>query len=396
MQAPIYLDNNATTRTDPRVLAEMLPYFSEVYGNAASRQHSFGQAAEQAVSRAREQVAELLGCRPVEIVFTSGATESNNLALKGVAAAHANQGRHIITTAIEHPAVLDPCRRLEREGFRLTVLPVDRFGKVSVEQVAAALTEDTILVSVMAANNEIGTLEPIGELGRLCKQHGVLFHTDAVQAVGKVPIDVEALGVDLLSVSAHKMYGPKGVGALYVRRREPRVRLEPLIDGGGHERGLRSGTINVPGVVGLGAAAALCQAEMTDEARRLTALRERLREGIMSRLPDTVLNGHPTDRLPANLNLAFPYIHSDALLLALRRLALSSGSACTSAEPGSSHVLRAIGLADDLAQGSLRFGLGRFTTEEEIGFAIGEVVREVERLRALSPEYELARSVRKQ
>jgi cysteine desulfurase len=389
---PIYLDNNATTRVDPRVLAAMLPYFTEVYGNAASRQHAFGQAAETAVATAREQVATLLNARPAEIVWTSGATESNNLALKGVAAAYRDRGRHIITTAVEHPAVLDPCRRLERAGGRLTVLPVDRDGRISAEQVADALSDETILVSVMAANNEIGTLQPLAAVGRLCKERAVLFHTDAVQAAGKVPLDVEALGIDLLSLSGHKMYGPKGVGALYVRRRDPRVRLEPLFDGGGHERGLRSGTVNVPGVVGLGAACEICRAELAEEAVRLTLLRDRLRAGIAAQLPDAVLNGHPTERLPSCLNLSFPYIHSDALMLALRSLAVSSGSACTSAEVEPSHVLRAIGLSDDLAHGSIRFGLGRFTTEAEIDFAVGEVVREVLRLRALSPEYQLAQS----
>jgi cysteine desulfurase len=391
VRLPIYMDNHATTRTDPRVLGAMLPYFTEEYGNAASRHHVFGRRAEQAVEEAREQVAALIGANPREIVFTSGATESNNLALKGVAAMSRSRGRHIVTVATEHKAVLDPCKRLVREGFDVTVLPVDRFGRVTAEQVAAALTEQTILVSVMAANNEIGTLQPIGAIGRLCKERGVLFHTDAAQAVGKVPLDVEAMGLDLLSLSGHKMYGPKGIGALYVRRAEPRVRLEPLFDGGGHERGMRSGTLPVPLVVGLGKACALCGEEMTTEAERLQRLRERLHQAITGPLDEVFVNGHPEERLPGNLNLSFGYVEGEALIVSLRDVAVSSGSACTSANPEPSYVLRALGVSDELARGSLRFGLGRFTTEEEVDYVAAAVVREVRRLREMSPLYEMAR-----
>jgi cysteine desulfurase len=391
VQLPIYMDNNSTTRTDPRVVQAMLPFFTVHYGNAASRTHVFGHRAEAAVEEARARVAGLIGAAPREIVFTSGATESDNLAIKGVAGMLRRKGNHIVTAATEHRAVLDPCRRLERDGFRVTFLPVDEFGRVSAEQMAAALTEQTILVSVMAANNEIGTLQPVGAIGRLCKERGVLFHTDAVQGAGKVSLDVEAMGVDLLSLSAHKMYGPKGVGALYVRRRDPHVRLEPLFDGGGHERGMRSGTLPVPLVVGFGAACELCRAEMGTEPERLRSLRERLRQGIMSRLDEVVLNGHPTERLPNNLNLSFTYVQGDALLMSVRDVALSSGSACTSAEPEPSYVLRAIGRDEDLAHSSIRFGLGRFTTAEEADYVSNEVVRAVNHLRSLSPLYEMAR-----
>ncbi len=388
--ARIYLDNNATTRTDPRVVEAMLPYFTERYGNAASLTHDFGREADEAVEEARRQVAELIGAHSRDLIFTSGATESNNLALKGVAAMYRSQGDHLITTAIEHKAVLDPIRRLGREGWQITILPVDAYGRVSVEQVAQALTPRTILVSVMAANNEIGTLQPIRAIGRLCKERGVLFHTDAVQAAGKVPLDVEDMGIDLLSLSAHKMYGPKGVGALYVRRREPRVRLEPQMDGGGQERGLRSGTANVPAIVGFGVACELCRREMAVEAKRLTDLRERLRRGIQEQLSDVTLNGHPAERLPGNLNLSFAHVKGEALLMALRDVAVSSGSACTTASIEPSYVLKALGLDDELAYGSLRFGLGRFNTEEEVDEVIREVVRVVNYLRALSPLRELA------
>jgi cysteine desulfurase len=389
---PIYLDNNATTRTDPRVVEAMLPFFTEHYGNAASRTHTFGRRAEEAVEQARQQIAELIGASPKEIIFTSGATESDNLALKGVAAMYRARGNHLITVATEHRAVLDPCRRLEREGFRVTFLGVDAFGQVSAEQVAAALTEQTILVSVMAANNEIGTLQPIREIGRLCKERGVFFHSDAVQAVGKTPVDVEDLGVDLLSLTAHKLYGPKGVGALYVRSRNPRVRSEPLIDGGGHERGLRSGTLPVANIVGFGKACELCRQEMAAEAEQLVRLREQLRLGIMSQLDQVFLNGHPTQRLPGNLNLSFAFVQGEALLMSLRDVAVSSGSACTSANPEPSYVLKALGIGEELAHSSIRFGLGRFTTAEEVDYVIGEVVRSVRQLRALNPVYEMARA----
>ncbi|HEX5268971.1 MAG TPA: IscS subfamily cysteine desulfurase [Gemmataceae bacterium] len=388
---PIYMDNNSTTRCDPRVVEAMLPYFTERYGNAASRHHAFGWQAKEAVDTAREQVAALVGASPREIVFTSGATESDNLAIKGVAAMYRSRGDHLITAATEHKAVLDPCRRLEREGFRLTVLPVDRFGRVTAEQVAEALTEKTILVSVMAANNEVGTLQPVREIGRLCKERGVLFHTDAVQAAGKVPLDVEEIGADLLSLSAHKMYGPKGAGALYVRGGSPRVRLAPLFDGGGHERGMRSGTLPVPLVVGFGLACEIAGAEMPAEAERLLDLRERLAERIFGGVYEVTLNGHPKERLPGNLNLSFAYVDGNALLMSLRDVAVSSGSACTSADPEPSYVLRAMGVEDELAHSSIRFGLGRFNTEEEVDHVIASVTGVVTRLRAQSPLYEMAR-----
>jgi cysteine desulfurase len=388
---PIYLDNNSTTRCDPRVVEAMLPFFTERYGNAASRHHGFGSQAKEAVDTAREQIAALIGASAREIVFTSGATESDNLAIKGVAGMHRSRGDHIVTVATEHKAVLDPCRRLERESFRLTVLPVDRFGRVTAEQVAEALTEKTILVSVMAANNEVGTLQPVRAIGRLCKERGVLFHTDAVQAAGKVPLDVEEIGADLLSLSAHKMYGPKGVGALYVRGSSPRVRLAPLFDGGGHERGMRSGTLPVPLVVGFGAACDIARAEMSAEAERMVRLREWLRQGIADGLEEVSLNGHPTERLPGNLNLSFAYVDGNALLMNLRDVAVSSGSACTSADPEPSYVLRAMGVEDELAHSSIRFGLGRFTTAEEVEYVITTVIRVVTRLRAQNPLYEMER-----
>ncbi|MBY0525313.1 MAG: IscS subfamily cysteine desulfurase [Gemmataceae bacterium] len=392
MQLPIYLDNNSTTRVDPRVVEAMLPYFGEHYGNAASRTHSFGWAAEEAVDRAREQVAHLIGAGKKEIIFTSGATESNNLAIKGVAGMYGKKGRHIVTCAIEHKAVLDPCKRLEREGFQVTYLPVDHDGRVAAQQVAQAITDQTILVSVMAANNEIGTLQPIGEVGTICKERGVLFHTDAAQAAGKIPLDVETLGVDLLSLSAHKMYGPKGVGALYVRNRGPHVRLDPTIDGGGHERGMRSGTLPVPLIVAFGKACELSALEMTAEASRLILLREKLRTELMRQLGDVTLNGHPTERLPGNLNLSFAHVQGEALMMGMRDVAISSGSACTSASVEPSYVLRALGIGDDLAHGSIRFGLGRFTGEEEVDYAIGAVVRVVEHLRRISPQYAMAQA----
>jgi cysteine desulfurase len=389
---PVYLDNNATTCTDPRVVEAMLPFFTEDYGNAASKTHSFGRKAAEAVEQAREEVAVLIGVSPREMVFTSGATESDNLALKGAAAALRQKGNHIITAQTEHRAVLDVCKRLQREGFAVTFLPVDQHGQVEPDQVAEALTDKTILVSLMAANNEIGTLHPLASIGKLCKERNVLLHTDAAQAVGKVPLNVEELGIDLLSLSGHKIYGPKGVGALYVRRRNPHVRLEPQMDGGGHERGLRSGTLPVPLVVGLGRACSLCRQEMPAEAARLLRLRERLCDGIMGRVDGVTLNGHPTERLPNTLSLCFAHVQSEAVLVALRHVAASSGSACTSASVEPSHVLRALGLPEDLARGTLRFGLGRFTTAEEIDFAVGEIVRVVQQLRAISPAYELSRA----
>lgn len=383
---PIYLDHHAATPVDPRVLAAMLPYFTEKFGNPASTNHGFGSEAAEAVAAARQQVADLLGASPREILFTSGATESNNLALKGVAAAYRQRSRHFVSVATEHPAVLDPLKRLAREGARVTLLPVDRHGLITPAQVEAALTEETILVSVMAANNEIGVLQPLAEIGRLCKRRGVLFHTDAAQAVGKIPLNVDQHGVDLLSLSAHKLYGPKGVGALYVRRREPRVRLEALQDGGGQEHNLRSGTLNVPGIVGLGAACALAAKGMAEEADRLGRLRDRLWRGLQQGVSAVFLNGPLLEgpRLPGNLNVSFAHVQGEALLLSLKNVAVSSGSACTTLSQEPSHVLRAIGLPDEFADASLRFGLGRFNTEEEIDRVIDQVAGAVAKLRALS------------
>ena len=390
VRLPIYLDNHATTRTDPRVLDAMLPFFTEHYGNAASRTHAFGWKAEEAVDTARGQVAALIGADAKEIVFTSGATESNNLAIKGVAGMHRREGNHIVTVQTEHRAVLDPCRRQQGEGFDVTFLPVDRFGRVSPEQVADAITPRTILISVMLANNEVGTLQPVASIGKLCKQRGVLLHTDATQAVGRVPVDVETLQADLLSLSAHKLYGPKGVGALYVRRRNPHVRLEPILDGGGHERGMRSGTLPVPNVVGFGAACGLAAAALATEPPSIRALRDRLHEGLAENILELTLNGHPDERLQNNLNLSFSHVRGDALLMALKTIAVSSGSACTSASVEPSYVLRAMGVADDLAHSSIRFGLGRFNTVEEIDYTIEEVTRVVRHLRRLSPDYAMA------
>jgi len=389
VKIPIYMDNNATTRCDPRVVEAMLPYFTEHFGNAASRNHSFGWRAEEAVDLARDQIARLIGASGKEIIFTSGATESNNLAIKGVASMYKKKGNHVITAVTEHKATIDPCKRLERDGYQVTFLPVDKYGRVSAEQVAAALTPKTILVSLMAANNEIGTLHPIKEIGQLCKQRGVLFHTDAVQAVGKVPIDVEEMGIDLLSLSAHKIYGPKGIGALYVRRKDPRVRLDPIIDGGGHERGMRSGTLAVQNIVGLGMACELCRKEMDSEAKRAFALRQKLQKGLESKLPEVYLNGHPTERLPGNLNISFAYVEGEALMMGIKDVAVSSGSACTSASLEPSYVLKALGVGDELAHSSLRFGLSRFNTEEEVDFVIDDVVRAVNHLREMSPLYEM-------
>jgi cysteine desulfurase len=381
LSLPVYLDNHATTRTDPRVVEAMLPYFTTIYGNAASLSHCFGREAAEAVDGAREQVAMALGAEPREIVFTSGATEANNLALKGAVEPLKRRGNHLVTGATEHKAVLDPLRRLAREGWELTIVPCDATGMITAEAVAAALTERTVLVSVMAASNEVGTLNPIAAIGRLCRARGIVFHTDATQAIGKVPLAVDDAAIDLLSLSAHKLYGPKGAGALYVRRRDPQVRLMPLFDGGGHERGFRSGTVAVPLVVGLGAAAALAVDERPPEAVRLGELRDRLHTGIAARVPAIRLNGHPTERLPGNLNLSFGGVDGEALMMALRDVAVSSGAACTSASPEPSHVLRAMGLPEDLARASLRFGLGRFTTAEEIDFAVGAVSAAVGRLR---------------
>jgi cysteine desulfurase len=388
----VYLDNHATTRVDPRVLEAMLPYFTEHFGNAASTSHAFGWAAKDAVDAARESIAAALNASPREIVFTSGATESNNLAIRGVCQRSGRRGQHLISVATEHRAVLDPLAKLARGGFEVTYLPVRLHGAadagtLDLDQLAATIRDDTVLVSVMLANNEIGVLQPLAEIGRLCKQRGVLLHTDGTQAVGKIPVDVEQLQVDLMSFTAHKIYGPKGIGALYVRRRNPQVRLEAQIDGGRQESGRRSGTLNVPGIVGLAAALRWCREEMPAEAERLRQLRDRLFAGLCERVGKIALNGPALDRadlrLSGNLNCNFADVDGEALMLAMRDLAVSSGSACTSADPEPSHVLRALGLGDDLTRASLRFGLGRFNTAEEIEFAVETVSAAVERLRKL-------------
>ena len=389
---PIYMDNNSTTQADPRVVAAMLPYFTQKFGNAASRNHPFGWEAETAVEEAREQIANLIGASAKEIIFTSGATESNNLAIKGVAAMYKKKGNHIITAPTEHKCVLDTCKRLERDGYQVTYLPVDVYGRVSAQQVRDAITDKTILVSLMFANNEIGTINPMKEIGKVCKEKGVLFHTDGVQAVGKVPVNVQELGIDLMSLTAHKLYGPKGIGALYVRKKDPRVRLEPIIDGGGHERGMRSGTLPVPLIVAFGEACAIAQKEMPEESKRTFALRERLRTGIMGQLTETYLNGHPTERLPGNANISFAYVEGEGMMMGIKDVAVSSGSACTSASLEPSYVLRALGVGDELAHSSIRFGIGRFTTVDEVDYVIDLVVREVKRLREMSPLYEMAQA----
>src|SRR5579883_649742 len=385
---PIYLDNHATTPVDPRVFEAMKPYFVEKFGNAASRNHSFGWTAEEAVERARKQVAGLIGADAKEIVFTSGATEANNLALKGVIEAYGTRGNHIITQTTEHKGVLDTCRHLEKQGWRVTYVPVERDGRVDPEKVRAAITDQTLLISIMYANNEIGVIQPLREVGQIAKEAGVLFHSDAVQAVGKIPVDVEAYGIDLLSLTAHKFYGPKGIGALYVRRRNPRVQLTAQMDGGGHERGMRSGTLNVPGIVGLGAAAALAKEEMASESARVAALRDRLKDRLLSQLDEVTINGSTGHRLPNNLSLSFAHVESESLLMALNDVALSSGSACTSATIEPSYVLKALGLSDEAAHSSVRFGIGRFNTEEEIDYVAGRVIEAVGKLRELSPVYE--------
>jgi cysteine desulfurase len=399
MKLPIYMDYHATTPADPRVVEAMLPYFTEKFGNAASRSHAYGWAAEEAVERSREEVAKLIGANDERaaqpdaksIVFTSGATESNNLAVKGVAEFYKEKGNHIITTKIEHKAVLDTCKRLEKEGYQVTYLDVDKYGMVSPDDVARAITDKTILVSVMLANNEVGTVQPIAEIGKITRARGVLLHTDAVQGIGKVPFDVNAMHVDLASITAHKMYGPKGVGALYVRRSKPRVRLTAQMDGGGHERGLRSGTLNVTGIVGFAKAAEIMRLEGKAEAERLLRQRELLRQKITSRLDEVHLNGHPEHRLPGNLNLSFAFVEGEAMIMAIKDVAVSSGSACTSASLEPSYVLRAMGVGEEAAHSSIRFGLGRFTTEEELDFVSDLVVDKVNKLREMSPLWEMHR-----
>jgi cysteine desulfurase len=391
VKLPIYMDNHATTPCDPRVFEAMRPYFTEIFGNAASRTHQFGWQAQEAVENARKQVADLLGASPKEIIFTSGATESDNLAIKGVAEMYRERGDHIITVVTEHKAVLDSCKALARRGFKVTYLTVGSDGLISPDDVSRAITDKTILVSVMLANNEIGVIQPIAEIGKVCKERGVLFHTDATQAVGKIAFDVNEFNVDLVSITAHKMYGPKGVGALYVRSKHPRVQLVPIIDGGGHERGMRSGTLNVAGIVGLGKACEIAKAEMIDESKRLLALRERLRQGILSQLPEVRVNGSLQHRLPGNLNVSFAGVEGESLLMSLRDIAVSSGAACTSTSIEPSYVLKAIGLSDAQAHSSIRFGLGRFNTQEEVDYAIGLVAEVVSRLREASPLWEVSR-----
>ena len=391
IKLPIYMDNHATTPMDPRVLEAMLPYFMEKFGNAASRNHPFGWTAEEAVEQAREQIAKLIGATAKEIIFTSGATESDNLAIKGVAEMYREKGNHIITAVTEHKAVLDTCKRLEKNGYRVTYLPVQKDGLVDLEDLKRAIDDKTILVTIMAANNEIGVLQPWREIGKICRERGVLFHTDGVQAVGKVPIDVNKDNIDLMSITAHKIYGPKGVGALYVRRKNPRVQISAIIDGGGHERGMRSGTLNVPGIVGLGKACAIAKEEMAQEGAHLAGLRDRLRDRIMGRLDEVYINGSMEHRLPGNLNISFAYVEGESLLMGINDVAVSSGSACTSATLEPSYVLKALGTGDDLAHSSIRFGIGRFNTEAEVDYVADRVCETVERLRELSPLYEMAK-----
>ncbi len=389
MNFPIYMDYHATTPLDPRVLEAMMPYLTNKFGNAASRNHAFGWEAEEAVEKARKQIATLIGANAKEIVITSGATESNNLAIKGVAEMYAERGNHIITAATEHKATLDTCKRLEKHGYRITYLPVLASGLIDMDMLRESITDKTILISIMYANNEIGVIQPIREIGKLAKEKGVLFHTDAVQAVGKVPVNVIEDNVDLLSISGHKLYGPKGVGALYVRRKSPRVQLTAQIDGGGHERGMRSGTLNVPGIVGLGAACEFCRKEMATESVRLAGLRDKLRAKLESALDEVYINGTMESRLPHNLNISFAFVEGESLLMGINDVAVSSGSACTSATLEPSYVLKALGAGDDIAHSSIRFGLGRFTTEEEVDYVAQKVISVVQHLRELSPLYEM-------
>jgi cysteine desulfurase len=391
VKLPIYMDNHATTPMDPRVLEEMLPYFVERFGNAASRNHEFGWVAEQAVEQSRERIAKLIGATSKEIIFTSGATESNNLAIKGVAEMYKEKGNHIITQVTEHKAVLDTCKRLEKYGYRVTYLPVQKNGQIDLEDLKRAMDDKTILVTIMTANNEIGVLQPIEAIGKLCHERGVLFHTDAVQAIGKVPFNVIEKNVDLASITAHKLYGPKGVGALYVRRKNPRVQLVAQIDGGGHERGMRSGTLNVPGIVGLGAACNIAFNEMAEESKRLSGMRDNLKDQIFAELDEVYINGSTEDRLPGNMNISFAYVEGESLLMGINDIAVSSGSACTSATLEPSYVLKALGAGDDLAHSSIRFGIGRFNTQAEVDYVARRVIDTVKRLRELSPLYEMAK-----
>jgi cysteine desulfurase len=391
VKLPIYLDNHATTPTDPRVVEAMLPYFTDVFGNAASRNHAFGWKAEEGVEDARAAIAKLIGATPKEIIFTSGATESNNLAIKGVAEMYREKGNHIITEATEHKAVLDTCKRLEKYGYEVTYLPVQKDGRVDLDDLRKAITPKTILISIMYANNEIGVVQPIAEIGAIAKEKGVFFHTDGVQAVGKIPVDVQKDNIDMISLTAHKIYGPKGVGALYVRRRNPRVQLSAILDGGGHERGMRSGTLNVTGIVGFGKACEICQNEMPEESAKMTRLRDRLKENLLSQLDEVYINGSMIHRLPHNMNMSFAFVEGESMLMGINDIAVSSGSACTSATLEPSYVLKALGVGEDLAHTSIRFGIGRFNTEEEIDYVTSRVVETVVRLRELSPLYEMAK-----
>jgi cysteine desulfurase len=392
---PLYMDNHATTPMDPRVLEAMLPYFSVKFGNAASRNHAFGWEAEQAVENAREQIAKLIGATAREIIFTSGATESNNLAIKGIAEMYREQGNHIITQATEHKAVLDTCKKLEKQGYVVTYLQPQADGLIDLDELKRAIVTEgpgkTILVTIMFANNEIGVIQPIAEIGRICHEAGVIFHTDAVQAVGKVPVDVKAMNIDVLSLTAHKLYGPKGVGALYVRRRNPRVQITEQINGGGHERGMRSGTLNVPGIVGLGKACEICGEEMEAESKRLTELRDYLRAKLEGALDYVQVNGNMEHHLPGNLNMSFVYVEGESLLMGINDIAVSSGSACTSATLEPSYVLKALGLGDEVAHSSIRFGLGRFNTKAEVDYVADKLIDVVLKLRELSPLYEMVK-----
>jgi cysteine desulfurase len=391
VKLPIYMDNHATTPIDPRVLDAMMPFLTDKFGNAASRNHQFGWEAEQAVESGRKEIAALIGADPREIVITSGATESDNLAVKGVAWMYREKGDHIITCVTEHKAILDTCKHLEKDGFRVTFLPVDAKGFIDLDQLRETITDKTILISIMAANNEVGVLQDVQAIGKIARERGVLFHTDAVQAAGKVPFNVNDLNVDLASLSAHKIYGPKGVGALFVRRRNPRVLLTPMIDGGGHERGMRSGTLNVPGIVGFGKAAELCRKDLPQESAEMLRLREKLRTTLEHELDEVYINGDLQRRVPGNLNMSFAYVEGESLLMGINDIAVSSGSACTSASLEPSYVLKALGVGEDLAHTSIRFGIGRFNTEEEVDFVAARVIETVRRLRELSPLYEMAK-----
>jgi cysteine desulfurase len=391
VKLPIYMDNHATTPLDPRVLNAMMPYLTDRFGNAASRNHKFGWEAEEAVEEARKQIATLIGADPREIVITSGATESDNLAVKGVAWMYREKGDHIISCVTEHKAILDACKHLEKDGFRITFLPVDNKGFVDLDDLRRAITDKTVLISIMTANNEVGVVQDIKAIGKIARERGVLFHTDAVQAAGKIPFNVNEMNVDIASLSAHKVYGPKGVGALYVRRRNPRVLLTPIIDGGGHERGMRSGTLNVPGIVGFGKAAQLAHDELPKESAELFRLREKLRKTLERELDEVYLNGDLEKRLPGNLNISFAYVEGESLLMGINDIAVSSGSACTSASLEPSYVLKALGVGEDLAHTSIRFGIGRFNTEEEVDYVANRVIEVVRRLRELSPLYEMAK-----